>query len=64
MDKHSGRPGSLWLDLLHRLLDANGGKMNGKFLLAIVVVALLVVAGFVAFRLILVDMILTLKDSR
>ncbi|GAB3884372.1 hypothetical protein [Microbispora bryophytorum] len=63
MDKRFGRSG-IWLDLLHRLLDANGGKMNGKLLLAIVVVALLVIAGFVAFRVILVDMILTLKDSR
>ncbi|MEV0197627.1 hypothetical protein [Nonomuraea sp. NPDC050691] len=64
MDKRSGQSGRFWLDVLHRLLDANGGKMNGKFLLAVVVVALLVVVGFVAFRLILVDMILTLKDSR
>ncbi|WP_157519758.1 hypothetical protein [Herbidospora daliensis] len=54
---------ALWLDLMHRLLDANGGKMNGKLLLAIVLVAVLVVVGFVAFRLILVDMILTLKDA-
>ncbi|GLX94421.1 hypothetical protein Hesp01_23710 [Herbidospora sp. NBRC 101105] len=54
----------MWLDLLHRLLDANGGKMNGKLLLAIVLVAILVVVGFVAFRLILVDMMLTLKDAR
>ncbi|GAA3701283.1 hypothetical protein GCM10022224_078980 [Nonomuraea antimicrobica] len=63
MDKRNGRSG-LWLDLLHRLLDANGGKLNGKLLLAIVVVAALVIVGFVVFRLILVDMILTLKDSR
>ncbi|NAS21581.1 hypothetical protein GT755_07770 [Herbidospora sp. NEAU-GS84] len=60
MTKRSG----MWLDLLHRLLDANGKKMNGKLLLAIVLVAILVVVGFVAFRLILVDMILTLKDAR
>ncbi|MFG2075100.1 hypothetical protein [Nonomuraea maritima] len=64
MDKRSERPGRLWLDLLHRFLDANGGKMNGKLLLAIVVVALVVIVGFVAFRLVLVDMILTLRDSR
>ncbi|TKK85595.1 hypothetical protein FDA94_24690 [Herbidospora galbida] len=63
MTKPTNRSG-IWLDLLHRLLDANGGKMNGKLLLAIVVVAILVVVGFVAFRLILVDMILTLKDAR
>ncbi|WP_061299489.1 hypothetical protein [Herbidospora cretacea] len=54
----------LWLDLLHRFLDANGGKLNGKLLLAIVVVAVLVIVGFVVFRIILVDMILTLRDSR
>ncbi|MEV0389726.1 hypothetical protein [Nonomuraea sp. NPDC050643] len=52
------------LELLQRLLDANGGKLTGKFLLAIAVVAVIVVIGFVAFRLILVDMILTLRDSR
>ncbi|WP_066373876.1 hypothetical protein [Herbidospora mongoliensis] len=63
MEKRNGRSG-LWLDLLHRLLDANGGKLNGKLLLAIVVVAVLVIVGFVVFRIILVDMILTLKDSR
>ncbi|SEF86754.1 hypothetical protein SAMN05444920_101885 [Nonomuraea solani] len=52
------------LDLLQRLLDANGGKLNAKFLLAIAVVAVIVVVGFLAFRLILVDMILQLRDSR
>ncbi|MEU6737615.1 hypothetical protein [Streptosporangium sandarakinum] len=49
MDRRSGGSGRLWLGLLQRLLDANGGKMNGRFLLAVVIVALLVVAGFVAF---------------
>ncbi|GAB1824627.1 hypothetical protein [Herbidospora sp. RD11066] len=53
-----------WLALLHRVVDANGGKLNGRLLLAIVVVAALVIVGFVAFRIILVDMILTVKDSR
>ncbi|GAA4971174.1 MULTISPECIES: hypothetical protein [Nonomuraea] len=52
------------LELLQRLLDANGGKVNGKFLIAVIVVALIVVVGFLAFRLILVDMILSLRDAR
>ncbi|MGR6922057.1 hypothetical protein ACU635_48085 [[Actinomadura] parvosata] len=52
------------LELLQRVLDANGGKMNGKFLIAVAVVAVIVVVGFIAFRLILVEMILSLRDSR
>ncbi|WP_432928705.1 hypothetical protein ACQPZZ_03005 [Microbispora sp. CA-135349] len=64
MDRRTGGSGRIWLDLLNRLLDANGGKMNGKVLLAIVIAALLVIAGFVAFRLIVLNMILTLADSR
>ncbi|MFI6499260.1 hypothetical protein [Nonomuraea typhae] len=49
------------LYVLQKLLDANGGKMNGKFFLAIVVVAGLVVVGFIAFRLLMVEMILNLR---
>lgn len=37
--------------------------MNGKFLITLVVVGLVVLAGFVAFRLIVVEMILSLRDS-
>ncbi|MFC5828107.1 hypothetical protein [Nonomuraea insulae] len=52
------------LELLKWLLNATGGKVNGKFLLAVAAVAVIVVVGFIAFRLILVDMVLSLRDSR
>ncbi|MEV5894246.1 hypothetical protein [Nonomuraea fuscirosea] len=51
------------LELLKWLLDATGGKVNGKFLITLVVVGLVVLAGFIAFRLIVVEMILSLRDS-
>ncbi|MFI6818407.1 hypothetical protein ACIBG7_38840 [Nonomuraea sp. NPDC050328] len=53
-----------WFGLFNRLVAANGGKMNGKLLVAVIMVALIVVGGFIAFRLLLVDMILELKESR
>ncbi|SEM24623.1 hypothetical protein [Nonomuraea pusilla] len=54
-----GRPrAGLAIVLLELLLKSSGGKMNGKFLLAVAVVAIVVVAGFVVFRLVMLDVIM------
>ncbi|HKN54435.1 MAG TPA: hypothetical protein VJX66_18180 [Amycolatopsis sp.] len=39
------------------MAKASGGKMNGKALIGLVVVGLLVLAGFIAYRLVLVELI-------
>ncbi|WP_189246874.1 hypothetical protein [Streptosporangium pseudovulgare] len=49
MDRRSGGPGRLWLGLPRRLPDANGEKDERQVPLAVVIVALPVAAGFVAF---------------
>ncbi|ALG08736.1 hypothetical protein [Kibdelosporangium phytohabitans] len=41
-----------------------GGKVNTKALVALVVVALVVLVGFLAYRLILVELITTISDHR
>lgn len=51
------------LYVLRRILEANGGKMNGKVIIALIVAAAVVVVGFIAFRLLMVEMILNLRGS-
>ncbi|ONI75096.1 hypothetical protein ALI144C_40795 [Actinosynnema sp. ALI-1.44] len=39
-----------------------GGKVNTKALVALVVLALVVLGGFIAYRLILVELVTTISD--
>ena len=42
--------------------STRGGKMTGKTLLGFAVVGVVVLLGFIAYRLILVELIMQLKD--
>lgn len=53
----------IWV--FQRILDANGGKMNGKVIITLVVAAAVVIVGFIAFRLLMVEMIMNMtRGSR
>ncbi|WP_327089774.1 hypothetical protein OIE66_03885 [Nonomuraea sp. NBC_01738] len=51
----------LWV--LQKVLDRNGGKMNGKTIVTLAVVAGVVVIGFVVFRLLMVETIVSLTKG-
>ncbi|WP_182908638.1 hypothetical protein [Microbispora sp. H13382] len=47
--------------IVGRIRTADGGKMNGKSVVAMVVVGLVVLAGFVAYRLLAFELIANLR---
>ena len=49
----------LWV--FQRILDSNGGKMNGKVIISLVVAAVVVIVGFIAFRLLMMEMVINLS---
>ncbi|MER6582984.1 hypothetical protein [Nonomuraea sp. NPDC001023] len=49
----------LWV--FQRILDSNGGKMNGKVIISLAVAAVVVVVGFIVFRLLMVEMVVNLS---
>ncbi|YCK37977.1 hypothetical protein ACNF49_29175 [Actinomadura sp. ATCC 39365] len=49
----------LWV--FRRILDSNGGKMNGKVIISLAVAAVVVVVGFIAFRLLMMEMVVNLS---
>lgn len=44
-----------------RALSMDGGKVGGKSLVALVVVGLVVLAGFIAYRLLMIELITNLR---
>ncbi|GAA0825861.1 hypothetical protein ACFQVD_18700 [Streptosporangium amethystogenes subsp. fukuiense] len=58
------RRAGLAITLVELLLKASGGKVNGKFLAAVAVVAIVVVAGFLLFRLLMLDVIMQVVEQR
>lgn len=61
-----GRPGSragLVRLLMRAVLDRNGGKMNAKTILAIAGIGVLVVLGFLAYRMLMMQMIMGMTGN-
>ncbi len=47
--------------VIDRVLDLNGGKVGGKSIVALVVVGLIVLGGFLAYRLLVFELIANLR---
>ena len=62
--RQPSRATELLLAVLGRILDQNGGKVTGKAILAALIVVGVVVLGFIAYRLIVLDLILRVVESR
>lgn len=43
--------------VLRKAMETNGGKMGGKAILILIVVGVVVVLGFLAYRLLIIEMI-------
>lgn len=48
-------------EVASRVLDLNGGKVGGKSIVALAVVGLVVLVGFVAYRLLAFELIANLR---
>ncbi|SNY67714.1 hypothetical protein [Paractinoplanes atraurantiacus] len=63
-DKHGSRATRLAATIADRVLEKEGSKVTGKLVAAIVAVLVVVVLAFVAYRLLMVEIILDLVRER
>ncbi|MDA2815115.1 hypothetical protein O4J56_31025 [Nocardiopsis sp. RSe5-2] len=66
IDALRGRPGSrtgLARLVINAVIDRNGGKMNGKAILVVAGIGGLVVLGFLAYRMLMVQMVMGLAGN-